>query len=125
MVRIPCDYCGNPASTIVDSEGNCSCVSCYQKFYTCEMCIKVYGCEFETNPSPIPKVVAQTIRRGPAIMQTQVRNPQRVAEFCHKCQCWNNEESFCGREDGWCKNYHEVRHDYSKDTLPETPSSST
>lgn len=108
MVHIPCDYCGNPASTVVDSEGNCSCVNCCQKFYTCIMCTKVHECEFETNPSPLPKVVMQTIRRGPAVMQTQVRNPQRIAEFCHKCQCWNSEEEFCAREDGWCKNYSEI-----------------
>lgn len=108
MVNIPCDYCGRPASTVVDSEGNCSCVNCYQQFYTCAMCIHAHECEFETNPSPLPKVVFQTIRRGPAVIQTQVKNPQRIEEFCHKCFCWNTEESICGKEDNWCKKYHEV-----------------
>ena len=108
MVNTPCNYCGKPASTVVDSEGNCSCVNCYQQFYTCRMCENGSMCEFETNPSPLPKVVVQTIRQGPVTMQTQVKNPQRIEEFCQKCLCWNSEENYCGKEDGWCKKYHEV-----------------
>ena len=118
MVNIPCDYCGSPVSTIVDTECNCSCVNCYQQFYTCRACEMGSICEFETNPSSLPKVVSQTIRQGPAVLQTQVKNPQRIEEFCHKCLCWNTDEGYCGKEDLLCKKYHEIHPTY-REPRPE------
>ena len=108
MVKVPCDYCGNPVSTIVDEEGTCSCINCYQQFYTCAMCEKVLQCEFETNPSPLPKQVQQTVQRGPMIAQTIVKNPERVKQFCFPCQCFDQDNLVCLREDGWCKSYKEI-----------------
>ena len=108
MVKIPCDYCGNPASTVVDSEGNCSCVGCYQQFYTCRMCEMGSFCPFETDPSPIPKVVMQQVRQGNMVMQTQIKNPERVKQFCFPCICFDQEDLYCKCEDGWCKSYHEI-----------------
>ena len=120
MVNIPCDYCGRPASTVVDTEDNCSCVNCYKQFYTCAMCENASKCEFETNPSPLPKVVQQTVRQGPMIMTTQVKNPERIREFCHICQCWNTSEQFCGREDNWCPNYIEITPRFRQERLKNT-----
>lgn len=108
MVNIPCDYCGRPVSTIVDSEGNCSCVDCYKQFDTCIMCCNGNTCAFETDPSPIPKVVTQTMRQGPMVMQTQVKNPERVKQFCFPCKCFNQDELLCGKEDRWCSSYNEI-----------------
>ena len=108
MVKIPCDYCGNPASTVVDSEGNCSCVACYQKFYTCAMCENGHSCPFETDPSPIPKVVMRQVRQGNMVMQTQVKNPERVKMFCFPCPCFDQDDLFCCAEEHWCHNYKEI-----------------
>lgn len=117
MVNIPCDYCGNPASTVVDSEGNCSCVNCYQQFYTCRMCTNAYNCEFETNPSDIPKVIQQTSRQGPAIITQTVKNPARIREFCHPCKCWDTSDGICLREDNWCKSYTEITPRFREERL--------
>lgn len=106
-VNIPCDYCGRSVSSIVDQEGNCSCVECYQRFYTCYMCDHAVTCEFENNPSPIPKQIQQTVQRGPMIMQTVIKNPDRVKAFCFPCKCFDQDELICLREDNWCKNYKE------------------
>ena len=120
MVKIPCDYCGRPASTVVDDEGNCSCVSCYQRFYTCYMCDHAVTCEFENNPSPIPKQVQQTVRQGNMVMQTVVKNPERVKQFCFPCQCFNQDELYCRREDSWCKNYKENAPRFRQERLKDT-----
>jgi hypothetical protein len=109
---IVCNYCGRQLPPFVISDDALVCMNCYQQFYTCRMCEMGHLCEFETNPSPSPKVVFQTIRQGPMVIQHQVKNPQRVEQFCHKCLCWNTEKGYCGKEDGWCKKYHELRPPY-------------
>lgn len=103
-----CDYCGRLGSADVITEDAYICRDCYSKHDTCALCENGYICSFETDPSPLPKVVMQTIRRGNMTMQTQVKNPERFQAFCLKCECFNKEENICGKEDSWCKNYKEI-----------------
>lgn len=117
MVNIPCDYCANPVSTVVDDAGNCSCVNCYRQFYTCTMCENACVCEFENNPSPIPRQVQQTVQRGSMVMSTVIRNPERVKQFCFPCKCFNQDDLICLREDGWCKSYTEITPRFRQERL--------
>lgn len=109
-----CDACGQ--SRLIDYICYCKddsanmkilCPSCYSKTNTCYMCRSAQTCDFETNPISIPPVVMKTVRRGPMVTQTQIRNPDRVAETCAKnCSCYDPEKG-CLRELGWCSSYKE------------------
>lgn len=120
MVDIPCDYCGCPASSVVDEAGNCSCMNCFKQFYTCAMCENAQYCAFEQDPSPLPRQVQQTIQRGPMIMQTTVKNPERVKQFCFPCKCFDQDELICLRIDGWCKSYVETAPRFRQERLDNT-----
>lgn len=103
-----CDYCGRPDSATLISEGAWMCATCFSYCNTCTMCETAQFCPFETDPSPLPKVVLQTTQRGPMTVQTQVKNPARVQQFCFPCKCFNQDELYCRREEGWCKSYEEI-----------------
>lgn len=100
---IPCDICGQPllGSTYVeyDGEGNLLqyCKRCHQLFNTCQLCEHAIVCEFETNLDPMPKVVMKTVRQGNMMMQTQVKNEERVRKFCPTCACYD-ENHGCMKE---------------------------
>lgn len=107
--NILCDFCGQPA-TIIDAETfTLFCDRCFSVTKTCGACIKSIQCDFETNPSPLPKQVQKTIRQGNMVMQTVVKNPDRVAITCKNgCPCFH-EDFGCLRENGTCGNYEEVK----------------
>lgn len=105
-----CDICGNPITNPIiyqaDSIQKCICSSCSSTSGTCKFCKQRFQCEFETNSSPLPKKVIKQIQRGPAIMQTEVMNPDRIKETCMKgCSCWDEKEQYCLRENGTCRRY--------------------
>ena len=78
------------------------CKNCEEKLGTCATCEKARNCLFETDPSSLPKMIPQTIRQGNAVMQTQVKNPERVKITCkEKCACYNAEMG-CLREVSQC-----------------------
>lgn len=110
MFDVPCSYCGFPASSVLDTEGNFSCVNCQQKWNTCLFCKQASKCEFETNPSPLPKQVQKTMRQGNMVIQQVVKNPDRIKEFClYSCPCFDEEYNICLREtDGYCAKYNEI-----------------
>lgn len=73
------------------------CNNCIYLLGGCYSCGNVVSCAFEQDPSPLPKIVVQTVQQGNMTMQTQIRNPEREAITCKtKCPCWN-EEWGCGR----------------------------
>ena len=83
------------------------CQECASKLSSCAFCFKAEACEFETNPDPMPKVTIQQMRQGNMVMQTQVKNPERIKKFCPSCRCWNTEEEVCFKEYGIGCNTHE------------------
>lgn len=109
MANIPCDYCGNPASSIINEDNlKCMCAQCFSMTKTCAMCVEGGKCAFETDPSPLPKQVQKTIRQGNMVLQTVVKNPDRIRETCQfGCICFH-EEFGCLKENGTCGNYKEV-----------------
>ena len=106
-----CEYCEQNPGLIINPIDECDyrlmCPRCSQALNTCALCTKSARCEFEQNPSPLPKQVQQVIRQGNMTMQTIIPNPERVKAFCFSCHCFNEEELLCRREDGWCSSYDE------------------
>lgn len=110
---LKCDSCGKTilnAREVLLEEFNgktlCLCEECNAQALTCAFCSSGTLCDFETNPSTLPKVVQKQVRQGYTIVTTQVRNPDRVKETCAKnCKCWDPETQICRKEQHWCNNY--------------------
>ena len=68
---------------------------CFQHFALARTCVTCYNgklCDFENNPSPLPKQVQQTQRMGNAVMTQVVKNPERINITCKNgCACWSDE----------------------------------
>ena len=108
----PCALCGNhmpkgtqfidvtiPGKTII------YCGNCKQHISHCPTCVNGKECRFETDPSPLPKIVQQEIRQGNMISVTTVRNPERIRETCQNgCPCFDTEFG-CSRQINYCGNY--------------------
>ena len=81
------------------------CFNCSKLSGTCSLCSKSTTCDFETNPSPIPKAMQKQVRQGNQILVTIVKNEERIRETCEKnCGCFSKEFG-CLRENGTCGNY--------------------
>lgn len=105
-----CAICGNPVGkTPVFSEEKIVCMNCAtNQVNTCACCEQAHNCDFETNPSPLPKETIQTIHQGPMIMQTTVRNPERIKITCEQnCTCYDKDQKICGKTQNWCAQYKE------------------
>lgn len=105
-----CAICGNPVGkTPVFSEEKIICMNCAtNRVNTCACCEQAHNCDFETNPSPLPKETIQTIHQGPMIMQTTVRNPERIKITCEQnCTCYDKDQKICGKTQNWCAQYKE------------------
>lgn len=108
-----CAICGRPIYNInllldVQEDGSVRYLhfACGKALNTCATCANSQACEFDTNPDPMPKVVMQTVRQGNMVMQTQVRNPDRINKLCLKCNCY--KDGFCCKEYNCCSNYSEM-----------------
>ena len=105
-----CDICGQivPDSMFTQkSDGSWIriCKNCLSKSGTCGGCSKNATCDFETNPSPIPKAVEKRFQQGNQIMITQIKNPSRIDVTCRiNCPCFS-EEFGCCREYNTCSNF--------------------
>ena len=102
-----CDYCHMPTLEpffVRDGENwHIYCAKCVKLLSTCAFCKRVEICAFETDPSPIPKMVQQQVRQGPMVSITTVMNPERVRITCEKgCDCFNSEFG-CMREFHYCE----------------------
>lgn len=106
--NIVCNFCGQPAKFISIDPIFCLCHRCFSLLNTCNACVNGATCDFETNPSPLPKRIQKTIRQGNMTMQTVAKNEERIRETCQKnCACFS-EEFGCLKENGICANYKEV-----------------
>ena len=83
------------------------CPECTSLFNTCRMCARGTICAFHADQKT-PDFIMRQVRQGNAIMQAQVRNPDKEAIYCTKCDCWNKEEKYCYKNDfGMCERYFE------------------
>ena len=102
----PCDICKRlTAFAIVqriDGKISFLCPECGEKLYTCATCEKAKYCDFESNPSSLPKMVQKQSRQGNMISVMTVPNPERIRETCLKnCDC-GSEEFGCMRKNVGC-----------------------
>lgn len=110
--KIPCELCGNlflPVAMVADmTEGELHlvCPQCYNYLTTCHTCRKAKDCKFETDPSPIQKIIQRTYRQGPMTSVVQEKNPERIAITCQKgCDCYEPEKGCLREIIGWCDKY--------------------
>ena len=101
-----CDRCGCqflPPTAIINLN-EVLCRDCGKNIGLCVTCKNGKTCEFRNNPDPTPHMIPQTVRQGNMIMQTQVPNPERVARYCHSCECFSKELG-CLKETGACEKW--------------------
>lgn len=97
-----CIICGKVTPTrqmVICPEDNISiCPSCAENLGTCYTCVKAAYCDFESNPSTLPKIVQRVVQQGNMRTVTQVQNPDRIAITCQQnCACFDPEFG-CMRE---------------------------
>lgn len=109
-----CDVCGQPCITrdfiFVPADDNRGhfhlCKRCASLSGTCGLCIEGDKCDFETNPSTLPKQVIQVMTKGNMKIQQEVPNPERIKITCMKgCKCFSEEFGCLKRNCGTCGNY--------------------
>lgn len=104
-----CDCCKKPflEPAVINQEEKeikILCPTCTERAHTCALCENNASCKFQ-DPSiepNIPIMVMKSIQRGPAIMQTQIPNPERMKRVCVDCTCFD-EEIGCAREYDTCR----------------------
>ena len=97
-----CAICGKATPTrsmVICPEDTISiCPSCAESLSTCYTCVKAAYCDFESNPSTLPKIVQRTIQQGNMKTVIQVKNPERIVITCQQnCACFDPEFG-CARE---------------------------
>lgn len=103
---IICEVCDNgtlaPIVVLSDDGNHIVCENCNGSLSSCHFCLNSSSCAFETDPSPLPKLIQKQIRQGPMTTVTTVKNPDRVRETCMKgCPCFD-EENGCLRQFNYC-----------------------
>ena len=114
-----CELCHRPTlNTFFVRDGknwHSFCGECVKQLNTCSFCKKVNVCDFETNPSSLPKMVQQQIRQGNMISVMTVRNPERIRQTCEKgCDCFSTKFG-CMREFYYCERMDYVYDDQRND----------
>lgn len=107
-----CELCGQfmlPIVAIIDltddEHPHFICDDCRRRCGHCPTCTKAKTCAFETDPSPLPKMVQKEFRQGNMISVTQIKNPERIEITCKKgCPCFDPENG-CLRQFNSCGNY--------------------
>lgn len=106
-----CSICGRPIGTtpileVVNDSVYETCPVCQKMFGTCQTCDRAATCDFETNPSPLPKTIQQKVQRGPMIAVTEIRNPERIRITCEKnCKCYDPSFGCLRQMAQTCKNF--------------------
>ena len=115
MTVVQCETCGRPTELQVlcpdDDMWHILCPSCASQLNSCAFCKKVNTCSFETDPSPLPKMIQKQFRQGPMITVTEVMNPERIRQTCEKgCDCFSADFG-CMRQFHYCERIDHVYDD--------------
>lgn len=106
-----CDNCGKTDLKMLITETAPNtykylCHHCASLSGTCGSCTCGDTCDFETNPSPLPKAVQKQIRQGNQIAVVTIKNSERIDITCRKnCKCFDAENDVCNKENTCCSNY--------------------
>lgn len=109
---VNCSICGaliNPNYAILELDDNnkvsFTCGNCQKQWGTCATCIHSSTCAFETDPSPIPKMIQQEFRQGNMRTIQTVANPSRIDITCKNgCPCFDPELG-CLKQNNLCNNW--------------------
>lgn len=98
-----CEICGNIIlEGGVFDNGKLYCNNCGHELGYCSTCRHVQICTFETDPSPVPKTINQSVRQGNIMSSFTAKNPSRIEITCKKgCGCWSDDFG-CLREINSC-----------------------
>ena len=105
-----CGWCGRPVDSHAiylineDDSNQIICNDCLKLKGTCVTCINGDACEFETNPSTIPKTIQKPQYLGGATVISTEKNPERIKLLCKTCSCYD-EQLGCLKELRECKNW--------------------
>ena len=87
------------------------CPQCASLLNTCNFCKQAQQCLFETDPSPLPKMIKKQFRQGNMITVTEIINPERVRQTCEKgCACFDANFG-CMRQFYYCERMDHVYDD--------------
>ena len=102
---IKCTNCGRIllTSPVYDGEDT-FCAECAKLSGTCGLCRNLTTCAYESDPSPLPKVVQRREERDGMVFITTGRNPEREQALCTTCNCWLPDLGCC-RQYATCGNY--------------------
>lgn len=105
-----CEKCGQQfESLLIDMTSNTPhfiCEACLKSYNTCNSCSQQIFCGFSADQRT-PDYVMRQFRNGNQIIQTQIKNPDKIEIYCKGCKCWNKDNEYCMKEWGYCKNYRE------------------
>ena len=109
-------FVGNPIYISKETESNkysldmVVCADCSKALHTCKTCVNMNICSFETDPSPLPKIVQKQVKQGFMTAVTQVMNPERIRITCEKnCPCYSSDFSCQKQNRGTCPQYRTHR----------------
>lgn len=111
-----CTKCGRNGAKVLSNK-KYFCNECAELFGTCAMCVHGKKCEFNTNLTPIPKVISKRERQqtemGYVEQVYQMPNPQRIKALCIEMECTCCKECEdgkfrCMRQFGTCEKYEEI-----------------
>lgn len=111
-----CEYCGSgtldPVFIAESETWHTYCEKCASAISTCNFCLNAQSCAFETDPSPLPKMIQKQIRQENMVQIVTVKNPDRIAITCQKgCNCYHPEFE-CLRQFNGCE---KMKHIYDKE----------
>ena len=114
-MTIQCETCGRPTEQqVLAPDGNLwhiLCPNCADQLNSCGFCKNAGKCDFETNPSSLPKYIQKQIRQGPIISVMTVKNPERIRQTCQNgCPCYDSEFE-CMREFYYCERIDHIYED--------------
>lgn len=69
------------------------CARCFSNLDLCPTCVNCnFPCSFDTDPSPLEKVVQKVEQIGNIGQVSHIQNPERMAITCPGCVCYQNGE---------------------------------
>lgn len=114
-MKMRCETCGGITERQVlcpdSNKWHVLCPNCASQVNSCAFCKQGGLCDFETNPSKLPKAIQKQECQGSFFAVTTVKNPERIAITCKNgCKCYNEELEECMKEFNYCE---KINHRYA------------